>query len=77
MGLSERRIGSPERRDRMVLVSAIAIALLGAAGEALGIDKWLKTNTVKHRTLSLLNQGLFHYAALPNMKVERADALMA
>ena len=28
----------------------------------------LKTNTVKTRTLSLLNQGLFHYAALPKMK---------
>lgn len=80
MGLSETRIGSPERRDRMLLVSAIAISLLtllGAAGEALGIDKWLKTNTVKTRTLSLLNQGLFHYAALPNMKLERAEALMA
>jgi len=63
MGLSDTRIGTPERRDRMLLVSAIAIALLtllDAAGEAVGHDKWLKTNTVKHRTLSLLNQGLFH-----------------
>jgi Transposase DDE domain len=80
MGLSETRIGSPDRRDRLLLVSAIAIALLtilGAAGEAIGIDKYLKTNTVKHRTLSLLNQGFFHYAALPNMKQERAEALMA
>ncbi len=80
MGLSETRIGTPERRDRILLVSAIAIALLtilGAAGEAIGIDKWLKTNTVKHRTISLLNQGLMHYAALPMMKVERAEALMA
>jgi hypothetical protein len=80
MGLSETRISSPARRDRMLLVSAIAIALLtilGAAGEAIGIDKYLKTNTVKHRTLSLLNQGLFHYAALPNMKQERAESLMA
>ena len=34
-------------------------------------------NTVKHRTLSLLNQGLFHYAALPKMKQARAQALMA
>jgi hypothetical protein len=79
MGLSDTRIGSPERRDRMLLVSAIAIALLtllGAAGEAVGHDKWLKTNTVKHRTLSLLNQGLFHYAALPNMKIDRAEELM-
>jgi hypothetical protein len=60
-------------------VSAIAVALLtllGAAGEAIGIDKYLKTNTVKRRTLSLLNQGLYHYAALPNMKQERALPLM-
>lgn len=79
MGLSETRISSPQRRDRMLLVSAIAIALLtilGAAGEAIGIDKYLKTNTVKRRTLSLLNQGLFHYAALPNMRLERAEPLM-
>ncbi len=80
MGLSETRISTPERRDRLLLVSAIAIALLtllGAAGEAIGIDKYLKTNTVKHRTLSLLNQGLFHYAALPRIKEERAEALMS
>ena len=80
MGLSDTRISSPDRRDRLLLVSAIAIALLtilGAAGEAIGIDKYLKTNTVKRRTLSLLNQGLFHYAALPRMKEERAEALMA
>jgi hypothetical protein len=80
MGLSETRITSPDRRDRLLLVSAIAIALLtllGAAGEAIGIDKYLKTNMVKHRTLSLLNQGLFHYAALPRMKEERAESLMA
>jgi hypothetical protein len=80
MGLSETRISSPERRDRLLLVSAIAIALLtllGAAGEAIGIDKYLKTSTVKRRTLSLLNQGLFHYAALPRMKEDRAEALMA
>jgi hypothetical protein len=80
MGLSDTRIGSPERRDRMLLVSAIAIALLtilGAAGEAIGIGKYLKTNTVKTRTISLLNQGLMHYATLPRMKPERAEALMA
>jgi hypothetical protein len=66
MGLSETPISSPERRDRLLLVSAIAIAprMFGAAGEAIGIDKYLKTNTVKRRTLSLLNQGLFHHAAL-------------
>jgi hypothetical protein len=80
MGLSDTRIGSPARRDRMLLISAIAISLLtilGAAGEATGLDRTLKANTVKHRTLSLLNQGLFHYAALPRMRAERAEPLMA
>jgi hypothetical protein len=51
--------------------------MLGAAGEAIGIDKYLKTNTVKRRTLSLLNQGLYHYRALPRMKEARAVPLMA
>ena len=80
MGLSDTRIGDPARRDRMLLISAIAIVLLtilGAAGEALGFDKWLKTNTVKRRTISLLRQGLMHYGALPKMKLERLEPLMA
>lgn len=80
MGLSDTRIGDPARRDRLFLISAIAIALLtilGAAGEAIGIDKYLKANTVKKRTLSLLNQGLLHYSALPKMKLDMLEPLMA
>ncbi|HSW33289.1 MAG TPA: IS4 family transposase [Steroidobacteraceae bacterium] len=80
MGLSETRIGDPARRDRILLISALAVVLLtllGAAGEAIGIDKWLKTNTVKTRTISLVRQGLMHYAALPKMKLERLEPLMA
>lgn len=80
MGLSETRIADPARRDRLLLVSAVAIALLtilGAAGEALGLDKWLKTNTVKRRTISLLRQGMMHYAALPKMKLDMLEPLMA
>ena len=79
MGLSETRIGDPARRDRLLLISALAVVLLtilGAAGEAIGIAKWLKTNTVKHRTISLVRQGLMHYAALPKMKLERFEPLM-
>jgi hypothetical protein len=60
MGLWDTRISEPERRDRVLLVGAIATALLtllGAAGEALGLDRMLKANTVKTRTHSLLNQG--------------------
>ena len=80
MGLSDTRIGDPDRRDRMLLISAIAISLLtllGAAGEAIGHDKWLKANTVKKRTVSLLRQGLMHYGALPNMKSDMIEPLMA
>ena len=61
MGMSARRISKPERRDRMWLLSALAIALptlLGAAGERLGHDRWLKADTAKHRTHSLFRQGL-------------------
>ena len=80
MGLSDTRTGDPARRDRMLLISAIAIALftiLGAAGEATGIDRYLKADTVKKRTISLLNQGLMHYGALSKMKLDMLEPLMA
>lgn len=65
MGFSDTRIADPDRRDRMLLISAI------------GHDKWLKANTVKKRTVSLLRQGLMHYGALPNMKPDMIEPLMA
>ena len=46
------------------------------AGEDAGLDKSLKTNTSAKRTLSLLNQGLCWYRALPMMPDERAGTLM-
>ena len=64
MGLSSVRVGSPARRDRLLLVSAMAIALLtllGAAGESIGLERRLKTNTVKRRSYSPFNQGCFYY----------------
>ena len=48
------------RRDRLLLISAFATALLtllGAVGEALGMDRFLKSNTSKTRTHSLFRQG--------------------
>jgi hypothetical protein len=53
MGLSSTRIGEPMHRDRLLLVSAFATALLtllGAVGESLGMDRLLKSNTSKTRT---------------------------
>jgi len=56
MGLSETHIGTPERRNRLLFISVIVIALLtilGAAGESIGFDRKLKVNTVKTRTHSM------------------------
>jgi hypothetical protein len=64
MGMSQTRIGSIQRRDRLFLLSAFATALLtllGAAGESLGYDRLLKSNTVKKRVHSLFRQGCMLY----------------
>ena len=58
------------RRDRLLLVSAFAVALLtmlGAVGEGLGMDRLLKSNTSKTRSHSLFRQGCMLYELIPNM----------
>ena len=80
MGLSSIHVSRPDRRDRLLLISALAIAvlsLLGAAGERIGYDRWLKANTVKRRTHSLFRQGLMLYHHLPNWPEDRVRPLMA
>jgi hypothetical protein len=79
MGLSSTRIGEPSRRDRLLLVSAFATALLtllGAAGEHLGMDRLLKSNTSKRRTHSLFRQGCMLYELIPNMPQHRLTPLI-
>jgi len=79
MGLSATHTGVPERRDRLLLIGAVAhalLTLLGAAGEACGLDRTLKSNTVKKRTMSLFNQGRYWYGAIPNMREVRLLPLM-
>jgi len=78
MGLSATRIGEPTRRDRLLLVSAFATALLtllGAVGEGLGMDRLLKSNTSKTRTHSLFRQGCMFYDFIPNMPEHRLAPL--
>jgi hypothetical protein len=79
MGLSSTRIGEPTRRDRLLLVSAFATALLtllGAVGESLGMDRMLKSNTSKTRTHSLFRQGCMLYELIPNMPELRLKPLI-
>jgi hypothetical protein len=73
MGMSQLRINRTDRRDRLLLISALSIALLtilGAAGEATGLDMKFKANTVKTRTYSLFRQGCMYYQCLENMRDE-------
>lgn len=80
MGLKATHIGDSSRRDRLLLLGAIAhalLTLLGAAGERAGLDRLLKANTNKERQLSLYNQGRFWYDALPNLPDDRLGVLMS
>ncbi len=79
MGLKATHIRNAARRDRLLLLAAVAqalLTLLGAAAEEAGLDKYLKVNTVKRRTHSFFRQGLYWYHAIPNMRQEWLVALM-
>lgn len=79
MGLGTMRVKSPERRDRLWLINAFAVVLLtllGAAGEALGYDRMLKSNTAKRRVHSLFRQGCMLYDLIPTMREDWLGPLM-
>jgi len=79
MGLSASRTKSPERRDRLLLVAAMAqvlLTLLGAACEETGFDRRLKVNTSKKRTHSLFTQGCYWYGRIPRMFDDDLQDLM-
>jgi hypothetical protein len=61
LALDHMTLGTPGRRDRMLLVLALATmftVIVGAAGEHLGLDRSLRANTeIRRRTHSLLRQG--------------------
>jgi len=80
MGMAHMHTRSTDRRDRLFLVSALAIALLtllGAAGDAVGLERTIKANTSKSRTYSFFRQGCIYYNLLPGMREEWATPLMA
>ena len=79
LGLSATHISQPLRRDRLLLIAAFAqvlLTMLGEAGERVGLDRYLKTNTSSKRQLSLLHQGQFWFLALPRMPDDRLELLM-
>jgi hypothetical protein len=79
LGLSATHVHDTKRRDRLLLICAMATTLLtvlGAAGESLGMDRMLKANTVKKRTHSLFRQGCQYFAAIPAMRQELLDPLV-
>lgn len=79
LGLSATHVRDEARRDRLIFIAAIAqvlVTLLGAAGERCGLDRTLKSNTSKKRQMSLFNQGLYWFMAIPNMREERLRRLV-
>ncbi len=79
MGMGQIGMASAIRRDRLWLLNALAILLLtvlGAAGEALGYDCMLRSNTAKRRTHSLFRQGSMLYELIPNMPEARLSPLI-
>jgi len=78
MGMGAMHVSTLDRRDRLWLINAFAVVLLtllGAAGEALGYDRHLKSNTTKRRTHSLFRQGSMLYELIPTMPEHRLRPL--
>lgn len=79
MGLSATHIRNADRRDRLLLLVAMAhalLTLLGAASERVGFDRMLKANTAKKRSHSLYRQGHYWYHAIPDMRDDWLLTLM-
>jgi hypothetical protein len=79
MGMGTIHVSTPERRDRLWLLSAFAIALLtllGAACEAAGYDRYLKTSTTRRRVHSLFRQGCMVYELIPTMPLKWLEPLV-
>lgn len=79
MGLKATHIGDEGRRDRLLMLAAMAqmlLTLLGMASEQVGLDRKLRANTVKRRTHSLFRQGTYWYGAIETMPRQWLMALM-
>jgi len=78
--LRQRHVRSAQRRDKLILLFALAqtlLTLLGEASELAGYDRRLRVNTAKKRTHSLFRQGQYWFEALPALSPEKAEPLLA
>jgi hypothetical protein len=70
-------VGKSGRARKLRAAFAMALlTMLGAAGESLGMDRQLKSNTSKTRTHSLFRQGWMLNELIPNMPEHRLMPLM-
>ena len=79
LGLSATHVKTPERRDRVLLLGALAqalLTLLGAAGEKIEWDRAFRTGTSKKRPLSLFKQGQFWFTAIGMWSPEKVKPLL-
>jgi hypothetical protein len=60
----------------LLAIAQAVLMLLGAASERCGMDAYLRANTVKRRTHSLLRQGAYWYSCLPTMRDDWFEQLM-
>ena len=63
----------------MLMLRAFAVVLmtlLGAAGEDVGVDKYLKASSTKKRTLALIRQGHMWYQRIETMRDEWFEPLI-
>lgn len=78
-GLENVRTRACDRRDKLLMLGAIAVfllTLLGAAGESIGYQKMLFVSSLKKRQLSLIRQGMSWYNKIPNMPEHWLGPLM-
>ena len=83
LGLDQLRMADPQKRDRMLLLAAMAqvlLTLLGGAGEACGLDRGLHrkggASTGKKRIYSLFRQGCMWIELLPTLREDRKRLLI-
>lgn len=81
-GLKEVRVKRTDRRDRLLFIASLTLALvtlLGAASERCGFDKKFssKARLKRGRQYSLVRQGLHWLRALPILFEENARKIMS